>query len=82
MLNPSMVNAQIDLGAIAHNVQAIKQHIGPDVALFAVVKANVYGPGAEKVARAALEHGADRLAVARLEEGLVLRGAGLQLRSW
>ncbi len=43
----------------------------------AVVKANAYGHGALEVARTALAHGADWLAVARLDEGVVLREAGI-----
>jgi alanine racemase len=69
--------AEIDLGAIAHNVTTIKRHIGPDVAMMAVVKANAYGHGAVEVARAVLAAGAERLAVARIEEGIELRLAGI-----
>ncbi len=69
--------AQIDLDAIAHNVRAIKAHIGPQVMLMAVVKANAYGHGAVEVARTALQHGADWLAVARADEGIALRQAGI-----
>lgn len=68
---------EVDLDAVAHNVRALKQHIGPAVALIAVVKANAYGHGAVEVARAALAHGADRLAVARAHEGVQLREAGI-----
>ncbi|MBN2306070.1 MAG: alanine racemase, partial [Anaerolineae bacterium] len=67
----------IDLGAIARNIHALKAHVGPDVALFAVVKANAYGHGAVEVARTALTSGADRLAVARVMEGVALRHAGI-----
>lgn len=69
--------AEIDLGAIAHNVQFLRERIGSNVALFAVVKANGYGNGAVEVARTALAHGATRLAVARVTEGVELRRAGL-----
>lgn len=68
----------VDLGAIAHNVRAIKQHIGPDTVLIAVVKANAYGHGAVEVARAALANGAEWLAVARLGEAIPLRAAGIE----
>jgi len=68
---------EVDLDAIAHNVRAIKTHIGPDVMLIAVVKANAYGHGAVEVARTALRHGASRLAVARAAEGIHLRQAGI-----
>ncbi len=69
--------ALIDLDALAHNVRALRQHIGPQVEMFAVVKANAYGHGAVQVARVALENGAQRLAVARTSEGVLLRRAGI-----
>ncbi|MBN1566176.1 MAG: alanine racemase [Anaerolineae bacterium] len=69
--------AEIDLGALAQNCRLLKQHIGPEVLLMAVVKANAYGHGAVEVARAALANGAGHLAVARFEEGVHLREAGI-----
>ena len=49
----------------------------------AVVKADGYGHGAVMVARAALESGATQLAVATVDEGVVLRVSGdLQRRFW
>jgi alanine racemase len=69
--------AEVNLDAVASNVSAIKRHIGSAVVLIAVVKANAYGHGALEVARTALSHGAERLAVARIEEGIQLRAAGL-----
>ncbi len=69
--------AEIDLAAIRHNIGQIRAAVGPAVKLIAVVKANAYGHGAVKVSRAALEAGADCLAVAIPEEGAELRGAGL-----
>ena len=68
---------EVDLDAIAHNVGAINAHVGPDVMLIAVVKANAYGHGAVEVARTALRHGAGWLAVARAAEGIHLRQAGI-----
>ncbi len=68
---------RVDLGAIAHNVGALKQHLGPNVELMAVVKANAYGHGAVEVAQVALQNGASRLAVARIAEGVQLRQAGI-----
>jgi alanine racemase len=69
--------AEIDLAAIRHNIRQIRDTVGPTAKLIAVVKANAYGHGAVKVSRAALEAGADCLAVAIPEEGAELRGAGL-----
>ena len=69
--------AAIDLDAIAHNVRVLKQHVGTGVTLIAVVKANAYGHGAVEVSRAVLRSGAERLAVARVEEAVALRHAGI-----
>jgi alanine racemase len=69
--------AVVDLDAIAHNVQALRKHVGPQVDIFAVVKAQAYGHGAVQVSRVAVENGADRLAVGRLDEGIELRQAGI-----
>ena len=69
--------AEINLGALAHNVRSIRQHIEPKVKLCAVVKANAYGHGAIEVSKCALEEGADVLAVATVDEALELRAAGL-----
>ncbi|HYO89676.1 MAG TPA: alanine racemase [Candidatus Limnocylindrales bacterium] len=74
-LRPSWV--EIDLNALAGNVRGIKSIIGPNVTLFAVVKADAYGHGAIAVARTALQNGAEWLAVANLAEALALRDAGL-----
>ncbi len=70
--------AVIDLSAIAYNIRAIRQKIGPKVRLMAVVKADGYGHGAVEVARVAVKNGADWLGVAIPEEGKQLREAGIQ----
>lgn len=72
---PSRTWAEVDLGAVRHNVRLLKRRAG--VSLMAVVKADAYGHGAVPVARAALEAGADSLAVVTAEEGAELRGAGI-----
>jgi alanine racemase len=68
--------AEINLAAIRHNIVQIRNRIGPQAKLVAVVKANAYGHGAVQVSRAAVEAGADCLAVALPEEGAELRSAG------
>jgi alanine racemase len=67
----------VDLDAIAHNVRAVRAHIGPGRGLIAVVKANAYGHGLLEVARVMLNSGANHLAVARVGEGLALRAGGI-----
>ncbi|HBX22016.1 MAG TPA: alanine racemase [Desulfotomaculum sp.] len=70
--------SEIDLKAIAHNVRQLAGVIAPDTRLMAVVKANAYGHGANRVARTALENGASYLGVARVAEGEALRQAGIE----
>ncbi len=77
LLNDTITWAEIDLDAIAHNAAALKARAGGHIELMVTVKANAYGHGAVPVARAALEGGATRLAVARTLEGVELRQAGL-----
>lgn len=69
--------AEIDLGAIAHNVRELKGFIPQRTMFMAVVKADGYGHGAVEVAEAALAAGADRLGVATVPEGVRLRQAGV-----
>lgn len=71
------VRAEIDLGAIAHNIKQIKGLLKPGTQMMAVVKAGAYGHGALPVARVALANGAARLAVAILNEALALREGGV-----
>ncbi|KAA6452038.1 alanine racemase [Bacillus swezeyi] len=68
---------EVDLDAIKKNLRAIRHHIPSKSKIMAVVKANAYGHGSVEVARHALEHGASELAVASVEEGIVLRKAGI-----
>ena len=68
---------EIDLEAIRNNVRVMKQ-AARSPHFLAVVKANAYGHGAVPVAKAALEAGADWLAVAIPEEGIELRHEGIQ----
>lgn len=68
--------ADIDLGALRHNVELLRSAVSPS-ALWAVVKADGYGHGAIEVARAALVAGAEGLCVAFAGEGIELRSAGI-----
>ncbi len=62
---------RIDLDAVAHNVRRLCEIAG--VPVMAVIKADGYGHGATRVARAALASGALALAVATLSEARALR---------
>ena len=67
--------AEINLGALTHNIKRLRQYLAPKTQLMAVVKKNAYGHGAVPVAKAALAAGAEWLGVHSLEEGLELRDA-------
>ena len=69
--------AEVDLNAIAHNVSELRRITSSAARLMAVVKANAYGHGLKEVARKALQNGAAALGVARIDEGIQLRKAGL-----
>ncbi len=73
----SAVTATVDLDAIAANVRALRRITAPKARLMVAVKANGYGHGAVEVSRVALASGADALGVARIEEGIQLRRAGI-----
>jgi alanine racemase len=68
--------AEIDLSAVAHNARVLADLAEP-AELCAVVKAHGYGHGGPAVARAALAGGAQRLAVALVDEGVELREHGI-----
>jgi alanine racemase len=69
--------AEIDLDRVAHNICEFQQIIPKSTQIMAVVKADAYGHGAKEVANAVLQIGATRLAIAILEEGIVLRQEGI-----
>lgn len=73
-----MVSASIDTGALRHNLGVIRRH-APASRVMAVIKANAYGHGLVAVARAL--QSADAFAVARVDEGLTLRQAGVLTRT-
>ncbi len=81
VMNPdprSRAWVEVDPKVIEKNSRVLKNFIGKDCLLMAVVKADGYGHGSETVAKAALIGGADSLGVATLEEGIQLRNAGLK----
>lgn len=76
-MNENLIWSEIDLNAVSHNVRELRRITSPDSRLMAVVKADGYGHGAVEVGLAALKNGADYLGVARMDEGLHLRRAGI-----
>jgi len=72
MSRPTFLN--IDLFALKHNLQRVRE-CAPNSAIIAMVKANAYGHGIVRAAQALAE--ADALGVASMEEGIILRDAGI-----
>ncbi len=70
-------NAIINLPALVNNYKNIAK-LAPQSETIAVIKANAYGHGAIKVAKALSQH-VPAFAVAFIEEALVLRNAGINL---
>src|SRR3982750_3161357 len=81
MIRPTV--ARVDLDALTANYTSIVNHLNAEQpektpGVIAVVKANAYGHGAPQVAKALEAAGADLLACADIEEGAVLREAGVR----
>ena len=66
---------EVDLAAVRANMVGVRERVGADITVIAVVKADGYGHGAVEVSRTLLEAGADMLAVALPAEGVELRQA-------
>ena len=69
--------AVLDLEAAAHNVQRVRDY-APNAKIMAVIKANGYGHGLLRIAEALQQ--IDAFAVARVDEGIRLRKAGIKNR--
>jgi alanine racemase len=68
---------EIDLGAIAHNVAALRRVLPGGTRICAAVKANAYGFGLLPVARTLTGAGADLLGLVDLCDAVVLRRDGI-----
>jgi len=69
--------AEINLDNFIFNLNQLKNKLGANTKLMAVIKANAYGHGALKISRVALNNGADSLGVALLEEAMELKEEGI-----
>ncbi|HOK03332.1 MAG TPA: alanine racemase [Spirochaetota bacterium] len=70
---------EIDLSAFSNNLKEIRRLIPDHTKIMAVVKANAYGHGSVTIAKEAQSAGAEFLAVARLNEAMLLRNGGITL---
>jgi alanine racemase len=69
--------AEIDLGRIGRNAQAIQEYLPDSAFALAVVKADAYGHGADRVARECLRAGIGHFGVASFAEADEVREAGV-----
>ena len=71
--------AEINLTALAHNIETVRKHLSRGVKILFAVKSNAYGHGTEEVSRVAQEMGISYLGTSTVEEGARIRNAGVDL---
>ncbi len=69
----------INLSALINNVNTFKKYLNPNTKIMGMVKAFSYGSGSYEIAHTLAHHGVDYLAVAYVDEGILLRKKGIQL---
>lgn len=69
--------AEINLDAARNNIEGIRKITSKEAGIMAVVKADAYGHGAFELSKVFLKYGADRLAVATIDEAEQLRLQGI-----
>jgi len=70
--------AEVSLAALRQNFRTAQKHVGANVTVCAVVKADAYGHGAIECSRALEAEGARWLGVTSLDEAIPLREAGIR----
>lgn len=75
-LRPTVV--EVNLDRLTQNYRAIQAHVGNAVVM-PILKANAYGHGLVRVAQHLRDQGATMFGVAYLEEGILLREAGIRI---
>jgi alanine racemase len=70
--------AEVSLTALRQNFRTVEKHVGANVTVCAVVKADAYGHGAVECSRALESEGARWLGVTSLDEAIPLRDVGIR----
>lgn len=70
--------AEINLKNLDYNFRAVKRLVGSQVKVLVPVKSDAYGHGIVPVSKRLEALGVDYLGVARIDEGIVLRKAGIR----
>jgi alanine racemase len=71
---------EVSRAALSRNFHAIQLQVGSDVTICPVIKSDAYGHGAAGCALALCDAGAKWLAVSNVDEGIALRGLGVEAR--
>lgn len=69
---------EIDLDALAHNVAELRSMLPVGCELMAIIKADAYGHGAQRVSARLQCEGIEAFGVATVDEGVILRESGLK----
>ncbi len=64
---------EINLDSVKKNIQNINNLVGNQINIMGIVKGNAYGHDAVEISKLILEYGVNQLAVARIEEAVILR---------
>jgi alanine racemase len=70
--------AEVSLATLRQNFRTVQKHVGAQVTVCAVVKADAYGHGAVECSRALEAEGAHWLGVTSLDEAIPLREGGIR----
>ena len=70
---------EVNLDAIAHNLNEFRRHLDPGTRIMAMVKAFAYGAGPSEIATLLEYHRVSYLGVAYADEGVEIRNAGVTL---
>ncbi len=70
--------AEIDMDALAYNINSIKSKLAEGEKVMGIVKADAYGHGDGFVSRALQDAGFDWFGVSNIEEGMSLRNEGIE----
>lgn len=71
--------AEVDIDAVKHNFDVIRQATDPKAKIMCVIKADAYGHGAVFLAKLYEKMGASRFAVSNIEEAIQLRENDIKL---
>lgn len=70
---------EIDLDALSHNVELVRQHVGSKIHLIAALKGDAYGHGIGPVAQRLARAGVHSVAIGSLRDAMAIRAAGVDL---